>query len=218
MPSNTQEAERPRLSVAALDEWMRDVEYVMRGIAHALNNRAAALAAVIELSRDPEDGDATATETILNAEVQRVAELAAVVRSVGAPRRGDETFAPIDAANEALRVLQLHLEQRERAPIIDAAQAAPVRTQRWMFVRALLALAIASAERTTGSMERARISIGEADGGDWVVARVQGIDANTEELSPYAAAMALAMGGAVLDGECGFRVPSLAAIRRREGR
>ena len=217
MVDNTQDGERPRLSVAALEEWTRNVEYVMCGIAHALNNRAAALSAVIELSRDHMDDEPDATQSILSSELLRVTELAGVARSVGAPRRGAESFAPIDAANESQTMLQLHIEQRERAATIDASTAEPVRTQRWMFVRALFALAVAATARVARSSPSVRISI--TTEGDWTVARVDGCDARTEDLSPYTAEMARAMGGEPLDNDaCGFRLPTLAAIRRREGR
>ena len=88
----------PRLSSAALAEWNDTVENVMRGIAHALNNRAAALSAVLELSRDSSD-DAMSAGLILGSELQRVQDLAKVVRTIGFPRAGMEAFSPRDAAD-----------------------------------------------------------------------------------------------------------------------
>lgn len=214
MVDNTRQGEGPRLSAPALEEWTRNVEHVMRGISHALNNRATALSALIELSGDHLDGEPSDTRSILRSELFRVTELANIVRTVGAPRLGVEAFAPADAAKETLIALQLHIEQRERAAKIDASNAAPVRVQRWMFVRALFALIAAATTRAA-----AGVSVSIVTEGDWVVTRAGGIDARVEALSPYAAEMATAMGGESLqDGACGFRLPTLAAIRQREGR
>src|SRR3954468_5936970 len=105
------------LSIAAMREWNRIVDAVLRGLGHALNNRAAALSAVIELSKD--DGP-EATASILTTELQRMRELSALVRSMGAPRPGMEAFSPRDAAAEALTVLSMHADQRDRVVMIEA--------------------------------------------------------------------------------------------------
>jgi hypothetical protein len=188
----------------------------MRGIAHALNNRAAALSAVIELSRDPVEADVAATGSILNSELTRVTDLAQIVRSLGPPRAGMEAFAPRDAVPEALAVLRIHAEQRERVVSIDATAAQPIRVPRWMFVRSLIALGAAT---PNGAAKIPHIQIAiRQDGDDWIVARVDGVRAATAELSPYTAELASAMGGEVLREGLGFRLPSLAALRLREAR
>lgn len=207
-----QHPQHPQLSAAALSEWSQHVESVMRGIAHALNNRAAALSAVIELAREP-DEDPASTSSILSSELERVLALAEVVRSVGVPRSGTEAFSPRDAATEALAVLQLHAEQRDHPIAIDAATAPPTRVPRWMFVRSLIALGAAAA-----SSAGAAIRITVLEDGEWLVVRVDGASAACAELSPYAAELSRAMGGEPLEGQCGFRLPTLAALRRREAR
>src|SRR3954470_16965011 len=88
-----------QLSEQAVREWQRHVEAVMRGLAHAVNNRAAALSAVLELSSEPDDDPAT-TRSILSSELSRVRELADVIRIMGPPRGGVEAFSPEDAANQ----------------------------------------------------------------------------------------------------------------------
>src|SRR5687767_8277197 len=103
MPDDRRVDEDPTLSAAALNEWRQHVESVLRGIAHALNNRATALSAVIELSQDPVE-EPSITNSILATELERVRSLTAAVRSIGAPRSGVEAFAPGDAAAEALAV------------------------------------------------------------------------------------------------------------------
>lgn len=215
MADNTRGSDHPQvpeLSAAALREWGQHVESVMRGIAHALNNRAAALSAVIELSREPDD-DPSSTSSILSTELERVRSLAEVVRSVGVPRGGMEAFSPRDAAIEALAVLKLHAEQREHHIAIDADAAPPTRVPRWMFVRSLIALSAA-----VSNSGRASVRITVLEDGEWLVVRAEAASAPCADVSPYAAELSRAMGGEPLEGHCGFRVPTLTALRRREAR
>jgi hypothetical protein len=205
--------EAPELSAAALREWSQTIESVMRGVAHALNNRAAALSAVIELASDPND-DPAVTGSILGSELERVQTLGAVIRSIGQPRSGAEAFAPRDAADEALEVLKLHAEQRERTISIDASSAPPTRIPKWMFVRSLIALAVAGSRGLLASTTNLRITV--VEDGDWIVASVDGAYTPSTTASPYMCELARAMGGAPLDKPLGFRVPTLTALRRRE--
>lgn len=197
-------AGHPALSAAAQLEWDGHVEAVLRGVAHALNNRAAALSAVMQLSDDGEN--ASTLRTILATELHRVTELAAAIHSIGTPRAGEEAFAPADAATEAREVLQLHADLRDVVTQFDIQDAAPVRAYRWMFIRALIVLA-ANAGRVG-----ARVELGSA--GDDFVARVTGA---APLPSAYVREVARAMGGEALDEGRGFRLPTLAAVRRREG-
>lgn len=179
----------------------------MRGIAHALNNRAAALSAVIELSREP-DEDPPVVESILGIELQRVTELAAAVRSIGAPRGGVEAFSPHDAAAEALAALKLYVDRRDLLVTIDATSATPIRVPRWMFVRALIALG------ATAGKDGADARISAVEDGDWLIVAVR---AGASFESPCVTELARAMGGGPLEDGRGFRVPTLSAVRQREG-
>jgi signal transduction histidine kinase len=203
-----------QLSADALREWLLNTEGVMRGVAHALNNRAAALSAVVELSREPTDDDPEATHSILNSELLRVSELARAVRLLGTPRSGTEAFAPRDVVGDAIALLRLHSEQRERVISIDTASAPPIRVPRWMFVRSLVALCSAAA-KASGA---AHVQVTVAGDGDWVTVRVDGVSASLAALSPFTVEVARAMDGAPLDSGFGFRIPSLSAIRQREAR
>jgi hypothetical protein len=199
----------------ALHEWNRHVESILRGMAHALNNRAAALSAVAELSHQAQEDPAQIT-AILSTELDRVKTLTQIVRAVGAPRMGSEAFSPSDAVREAMAVLEMHASLRDHPAVIDEATATPTRVPKWMFVRSLIALA-ASASEQCGTAARLDV----IDDGDWIVTRVHGVSRDCADVSPYAAELAVAMRGEVLlerNGFCGFRVPTLAAIRRREAR
>jgi hypothetical protein len=200
----------PALSADALREWDEHVESVLRGVAHALNNRAASLSAlmtlVIEADYTPE-----VTQSMLANDVDRLHEIVGVVRAVGAPTGDVEAFDPSDAARSASAVLGLHAALRDRKVTINAA-APPVRAHRWMFVRALVVLAGRAA--LTDRRAPVSLEIREEDG--WV--RVSAFGVTTNHRSAYLEEIATALGGEPLPGSSGFRLPSLATLRQREGR
>jgi hypothetical protein len=198
------------LSAAAWYEWNCNVEGILRGVAHALNNRAAALSAVMELASD---GDASAA-SILKSELQKVRDLSAVVRTIGTPRQGTEALAPREAAADALAVLGMHADQRQRVTLIEAANDAAVRAPRWMFVRALIAL-VSSIPVSGATPHSVRVTVVADD--DWVTVRADAAGHDLAARSALTAELARAMGGEVLTDAYGFRLPSLAAVRRREG-
>ncbi len=211
MPKNTPPDGRPQshgpaLSAGAQEEWGLHVEAILRGVAHTLNNRAATLSALIQLADDSEP--APTLRAILATELERVTGLASAIRSVGTPRSGEEAFAAADAVSEALQVLALHADQRDATTAIDARDAAPVRARRWMFVRALIVLA-ANAGRTSANV---RIEIRSS--GDDLSVRVA---SESPAPSLYVQEIVRAMGGEMLSDGQGFRLPTLAAIRQREG-
>jgi hypothetical protein len=211
-PDGADAASSLRFSAEACAEWTAHVEHVLRGIAHALNNRAAAVSAVLELSQEPAE-EASVVRSILATELERLRDLAGVVRLVGAPREGAEAFAPRDASAQALAVLAMHAAERDSRIVIDAATAPPIRVPRWMFVRALVALAVGVPFSRDGARS---VTLTAVEDGEWLV--VQSSDGDCAP-SPLLAELARAMGGEPLtSGRRGFRVPTLAAIRQREGR
>lgn len=203
----------PELSAGALREWARHTESVMRGLAHALNNRAAALSAVMELAREPDD-EPGLTASLLATEFERMRELADSVRVIGPPRGELDAVLPRDVIPEVLAVLRLHADQRDRTAVIDAEAASPVRVARWMLQRAMIVLC-ASAPTTDAATRTLRASVLEE--GDWVTVRVHGPTTDGSAGggdSVYVAELARCMGGEPVPG--GFRLPSLTALRRRE--
>ncbi|HMC57407.1 MAG TPA: hypothetical protein VKH19_19655 [Gemmatimonadaceae bacterium] len=197
------------LSAPAWREWNRNVESVLRGIAHALNNRAAALSAVIELAGD--DDDRGSTSSILKTELHKVRDLSAVIRTLGKPRQGKEAFAPREAAADAMLVLGVHADQRERATLIEASNGAAVRVERWMYVRALVTLV---ASVPIGGATTHSVKVEVVEDGDWVVTRAGAATGRLADRSDYTCELARAMGGEALDDGYGFRLPSLAMLRR----
>lgn len=206
MPLYTPVDDSPELSPAAQKEWSGHVEAVLRGVSHALNNRSAALSALIQLADDQESP--STLRSILATELDRVTALAAAISAIGTPRAGEEAFSPADAAAEALEVLGLHSDQRDHSTRIEVRDAAPVRARRWMFVRALIVLAA-----NVGKARPDALLEISSDGDDLLV-QAQGASPGA---SPFVQEVARAMGGDVIDAGRGFRMPTLSAVRRREG-
>lgn len=197
----------PALSADALLEWEGHAESVLRGVAHALNNRAASMSALMELVAEP-DYTTQSTRQQLSTEVERLHELVGVVRAVGVPRGGIEAFEPAEAAKSASVVVSMHAALRDRNVTINA-NVPPVRTYKWLFVRALVVLAgrAASADRNAA----VTLGLAERDGYVEVSASVP-----VRGPSRYLEEIAAVMGGESLAN--GFRIPTLATLRRREGR
>jgi hypothetical protein len=204
----------PDLGAPALREWQALTERVLRGVAHSINNRAAAIAAVRELSRDPEANGAT-TASILGTEFESLQEVVTVLRAIGTPLRRVEAFIPSDAAREAQLVLTFHAEERDKGATFDADAAPPTRGPRWLFVRALIVLGADASARAPEGGPRPMVTLTGED--DWLVARVEGAVSGAE-LSACGTALAVALDGEPLHDALGFRVPTLAALRRREAR
>lgn len=208
----TERKDEITLSVDALREWERHVEDVLRGVAHALNNRAASVSAVLELTMESDRSD-SATRNLLAAEVKRLHELVAIVRTVGTPRDAVESFDARDAIAAARGVLSLHAALRERTIAVDAPLPSPVRTRQWMFTRAVVALAARASGAGPGST-----TIFLAESGEWVEVRAAATSGAPGGRSRYADEMARVMGGEPLATASGFRLPTLTELRRREGR
>jgi hypothetical protein len=200
----------PALSAAATAEWSRHVERVLSGVAHGLNNRAAALAALVELTSEPAEQPAVLRE-ILNTEQQRVRDLVHAVRTIGESRGTAEALLPADVVSDVVIVLEQHPDLRDGTVQIDATQGSPIRAPRWTLARALLALA---AGLTGGTRAKPRRLVLTTEG-DWLIVTA---DDGAVRTSTLATELARQMGGEPLDGRYGVRLPTLAALRRREGR
>lgn len=205
-PSTT--APFPALSAEALLEWEGHVESVLRGVAHALNNRAASLSAVMALCTEP-DYTPVATRDLLATELERLRDIVNAVRAVGVPKGEVEAFEPVEAATSALGVATMHATLRDLAVSIHST-APPVRTHRWMLVRALVALMA----RAAATDPRAAIVLELVERDGWVHFVTRPPPTGS---SPCLDELVVGLGGESL-GASGFRLPTLATLRRREGR
>jgi hypothetical protein len=94
----------------------------------------------------------------------------------------------------------------------DARGAPPIRVERWMFMRALVVLGATA--RVHGPQTTAAIEV--AGEGEWLEVQLDEAAAPASA-SLYVTELVRAMGGELLATR-GFRVPTLAAVRQREGR
>ena len=198
------------LSATAAAEWSSCVESVLRGVAHALNNRAATLAALVELTSEPAEHPSVLRE-ILTTEQERVRDLVHVARILAMPPAEPEALMPADAARDVSQVLEHHPGLRDGAVHFDASGASPVRVPRWAFVRALIALAVGLPGATRAAPRRITI----VTEGDWLVVSA---DRDQAPIPALASELARGMEGEPLPGRYGIRLPTLDALRRREGR
>lgn len=197
-----------QLSAEAAAEWIHHVESILRGVGHGLNNRAAALGALVELA---DGGMDAGMRDLAQGEVRRVGQLARALLVLG-DGGGAQAFAPADAGREALALLEVHRDVRTGVPVLEAERAAPVRVRRDTFLRALVALAAG-----TASAVAARRTLSIVAEEPWVTVEIS--PCPDQPVSPLVTELARAMDGDLLPApRHGFRLPSLEAIRRREGR
>jgi C4-dicarboxylate-specific signal transduction histidine kinase len=200
--------------------WPEESEAIVRGLAHALSNRVVALGMAGESLDDPEDAVRAEARAQVRGEAERLAEVTRLLKLL--PREGlgrPQALQISEVLSDALALQAHHLELRDLAvSTAVSATVLPVRVERWALLRALVLL-IGEARRV--ARERADAAapvVLTVDGTEdecWVVASAKGARPGVE-----LAALAAEMGGRMADSpdEIGLVLPSLAAVRRREGR
>jgi hypothetical protein len=200
-------------SAPAPDSWSTISNDLLHGLIHALNNRMAALGAVVELARlgDEEDDPLRG----LADELTLLGEVNAMIALLPERRSEPEALELSSALHDAIRLHAHHPRLRRAACAVRSDEAlSPVRAPRWALVRALVLLV--HAVKGTGEPVDGRgggtIHL-VADGPDVLVRAQVPVDP-TEEL----VALAARCGGlAERDGDVlTVRLPTLAELRRRE--
>jgi hypothetical protein len=143
-------------SVAAPDpggRWPTLLEAILRGVGHALSNRAAGLLALAEIPMDEHDAESLG---MLPHEAARLQELLRIVKLLPAETAAVPAALLIaDVARDACAVMALHPTGREVAWHITGEQgAAPVRVERWMLLRTLLLLLDGARQRANAAGSR----------------------------------------------------------------
>jgi hypothetical protein len=200
-------------AASQVDDWSAISNELLQGLIHALNNRMAALGALVELARlgDEEGGSLEG----LADELTLLGNVNALFALLPERRSEPEALELSSALDDALRLHAHHPRLRRATCDVRSDDAlSPVRAPRWALVRALVLLVHAVKRAGESAQERAGSSIHLlADGPDVVVrAEVPG-DPSDEFVA--------------LAGRCGGRVehdvvvvtlrlPTLAELRRRE--
>jgi hypothetical protein len=194
------------------DDWRTISEDLLKGLVHALNNRVAALSAVVELAKLGDD-----EEDPLVALPLEIAQLHQVNALFGLlPQRSAEP-EPLElrvVLEDAVGLHEHHPRFRGE-PVRSTFEGPPaaVRAPRWALLRAIVML-VHAAKREAGA-EPGREAVVRVSGDDASVA----VHVRTAELpSPDLEALAAHCGGAVTRAhdELVLTLPSLRELRRRE--
>ena len=199
--------------------WADESDAIVRGLAHALSNRILALGMAGESLDDPDERARADARAQVRVEAERLAQITRLLKLL--PRDGQGRPQALQLAEvlaDALALHAHHLELRD-SPVSTAvaASALPVRVERWALLRALVLLVAAARRAARDATSRGGAVVISVEGSDeecWV--RSEGrLGAPGGDLE----SLATAMGGRVeSDGGLRLVLPSLAAVRRREGR
>jgi signal transduction histidine kinase len=206
---------RGRVTAAPLS-WTEEGDALVRGLAHTLSNRVAALGFTAESLGFDDAGSPEELRQDLGKELRRLGDLTRLFKLL--PREGigrQEALQVADVLADAMALHEHHLELRD-IPIRSEIQAdvLPVRVERWALLRALVLL-LSAARRMAGvPADRGGVtaSVGGDQGEVWVV--VTAAAADTNELR----ALAERIGGRLDSGGSELRLvmPSLLRVRDRE--
>jgi hypothetical protein len=195
------------------DDWATISNELLQGLIHALNNRMAALGALVELARlDDEEGDSL--EGIAE-ELTLLGEVNALFALLPERRSEPEALELSSALDDALRLHAHHPRLRRVTCEIRCDDAlSPVRAPRWALVRALVLLVHAAKQAGESTPEQAGATIHLLADGPDVAVRAEIPAQPFEEFVALAARCGARVqrDGAALT----LRLPTLEELRRRE--
>jgi hypothetical protein len=196
-----------------VDDWSTISNELLQGLIHALNNRMAALGALVELARlGDEVGDSLDG---LSDELTLLGGVNALFALLPERRSEPEALELSSALDDALRLHAHHPRLRRVACEVRSDDAlSPVRAPRWALVRALVMMVHAAKRAVESVQERGGTTIHLLADGPDVVARADVPADPTDEFVALAARCGARVerDGAALT----LRLPTLAELRRRE--
>jgi nitrogen-specific signal transduction histidine kinase len=203
-------------------DWAAIADSLIGGIAHALSNRIATLAALGELMRL--DDDAAEGATMLRQETGRLEALVHSLRLLG--NETDTSAEPLELGEILEQSVALHRYHRDlrdvEVDIDTSARVMPVRIERRRATHALLMMLAATAAVATVRQQVVRVQLT----GDAASVRLtlavpgNGLEAGapSEALLDAARALIEASGGVISSdsGSVVLELPALGALRERE--
>ena len=205
------------------DVWLTVSDALLRGVNHALSNRAATVGAVSGVL-DPAEPPSEVIVQVLRDEAARLDELLQLARLLPGHRGGPEPVHLPDLVPAAVALHAHHFDLRDTpCRVDDSAAVMPVLADPTALTHALL-LVLTAAKRAAAGAE---VVLSHRGDGERVTltletARVGDADDHAEELAAAAALLAPSDGsaGRVGDGRDATRyeltLPTLAAARRAE--
>lgn len=197
-------------------EWLALADELHAGLAHALNNRITSLGVCAELATMGDEE--MLKEGVLIAEVTR---MQGVARQLGlmSARGPAEALEVLPVLEDAVALHALHPRMRTQDCRVERdGEPQPVRAPRWALLRALLLIVDAAKEASQSGDGGAAIVRVVCDARE-VRIEAPGAAGGSGE-GAYAREMALLCGGTFIrdDDRLTLVLPSLASLRRREGR
>lgn len=191
--------------------WAEEGDALVRGLAHALSNRVAALSLAADDLADESPDVAAEARARLAGEVERLATIDRLLKLVPGDRAARaQALLPGEVLADALALHAHHLELRE-VTLRGAADASapPVRVPRALLLRALVLLLSAGRRAAGGG------AVSVTMDGDASALRVVVSPAGDPG---EAADLAAAIGGRIelAEGRATMSLPSLQAVRERE--
>jgi hypothetical protein len=210
--------------------WLGVSDALLRGVGHALNNRAAAISAVVQVLASEAEGP---LEGALREETERLQRVVELLRLL--PRRWESEPEPVlvdDVVRSAIELLVLHADLPEtRYEWTTEGSLPPVLAEPSLLTHVLCLLGTAAAREaartgarsvalrgsSTGDAVRVEISVGEGNPA-YASPDERGGSADADAAG---ALLARAGGSFEVETEEGlklsFTLPTLAAARRRGG-
>lgn len=209
-----------------VQEWLDLVDAALHGIHHSLNNRIGSLLAVVDLHRSGGLAEVAGGLDGLASEVERLQECNRVVRLLPDSSAGEEALDVRDVLSDAMVIHELLPSTKELPVVLTAADATPVRAERWALLRALtLLLRSAKSAAQSGGAKAPSVhaSIEADDAWVRVVFRFGGdveVAVGGPASSRYVEMLAARFGGStmVAAGAVELRIPTLKARRAAERR
>ena len=206
----------------AFADWAAIADSLIGGIAHALSNRIATLAALGELMRM--DNDASEGATMLRQETGRLEALVRSLRLLG--NEAGTSAEPLELREVLEQSVALHRYHRDLRDVeveVDATERVmPVRIERRRATHALLMLLAEAAAMATTREQRVLVRLSGDDSSVRLTFAVPGdgpdTDSPSDTLLDAARALIEASGGVIEDGASSMvlELPALGAVRERE--
>jgi len=200
------------ISAPGAADWQQLSDELLAGLAHALNNRVAALSVCAELANLGDEQ--MLRDGVLLTEVSRLSRVGALVGLLPARGHAPEALQIAPVLEDAIALHSHHPRMRAIACPVEVPDAVqPVRAPRWALLRLLL-FVVHAAKVGAEDARRGTVTLRLSSDEESVRVRVVA----GECASVYAAEMALLCGGTIVhEGEeLVVSLPSLSELRRRE--
>jgi C4-dicarboxylate-specific signal transduction histidine kinase len=196
--------------------WADEGDALVRGLAHTLSNRVAALGFTVESLGFEDAGSPEELRQALGIELRRLGDLTRLFKLL--PREGvgrTEALQVADVLTDAMSLHEHHLQLRDVPTRIEIQpDVLPVRVERWALLRALVLLLSVARRAATASDGRTALTVQVGGNPEEVWVAVPAAARDGDDLT----ALAERAGGRIdsASGDLRLVLPSLLRLRERE--